>query len=148
MAIIIAGESRCPICGKVIDKGVAVATFPAFLPRGHELSAFSDAAFHRACFDAHPSAARVKDLYARYQRVWDDRPRDLKTLADVEAWQRAAFGGLWSEAGFRPPAEVAHAHNDTAPDDWTSLPTARTETRVITTRPTARIVETAAVFGA
>ena len=89
------------MCGKLIAKGEPVAGFSAFLPRHHELIGFSDAVFHRACLDAHPGAPQVKDLYARFRRVLDHAPRAPRSLADVEAWQRAALARLWNEEGFR-----------------------------------------------
>lgn len=102
MAMIVEGESTCPLCAKVIEKGQKVTGFPAFLPPMHEFAQFSDAAFHRTCFESDPRALVVHDLYARYCRVWRKRPRKLKTLSEVEDWQRAALARLWDEDDFRP----------------------------------------------
>ena len=97
MAMIVEGETTCPLCGRVLENGQDVIGFPAFLPAGHQLARlFSDAAFHRACFEADSRAEQVSDLHSRYRRVWEERPRKLKTLAEVDAWQRAAFGKLWA----------------------------------------------------
>jgi hypothetical protein len=68
-----------------------IVSFPAFLRSAHELGSFSDAAFHRMCFENHPRAADVSALYARYRAIWDSRPKDLKSLDEMEAWGRQAF---------------------------------------------------------
>lgn len=88
MAMIVEGETKCPLCNRVFEKGQDVVGFPAFLPAAHELCQFSDATFHRACFEANPLARTVSDLYARYRRAWSERPRQLKTLDAIEAWHR------------------------------------------------------------
>jgi hypothetical protein len=50
MALIIRGSSTCPICRRVIDTEDDVVATGPFLPRGHPLWGYSDAAMHRACF--------------------------------------------------------------------------------------------------
>src|SRR5208283_1945607 len=112
MAMIIEGGSKCPLCGQVFGKGDDLVGFSAFLPPGHELVAFSDAAFHRACFDADPRAGAVNGLYPRYRRVWGERPRKLKTLSEVEDWQRRAFARLWEEDGFHVRRIAQPGHVD------------------------------------
>jgi len=89
MALVIKGKTPCGICGKPLEN--SIVAFPAFLRFDHELGKFSDAAFHPCCFDNHPRAADASALYARYRAIWDSRPRDLKTLEEIEAWGREAF---------------------------------------------------------
>lgn len=72
-------------------EGDAVVAFPAFLPSQHELSSFSDATFHRACFEHDPRRERVDRLYRAFREIWAARPRDLGTLEEMEAWGREAF---------------------------------------------------------
>jgi hypothetical protein len=91
MALFIRGKSTCPLCGGVLAEADDVAAFPAFLKPDHELGAFSDTAFHRQCFEEHPRAAEVSALYRRYREIWDSRPRELKTLEEMETWGREAF---------------------------------------------------------
>jgi hypothetical protein len=89
MALAIKGKTGCGICGKPLKD--PIVSFPAFLRFDHELGEFSDAAFHQSCFESHPRAAEVSEIYARYRAIWDCRPTDLKTLEEIEAWGRKAF---------------------------------------------------------
>ena len=91
MALVLPGKTVCPLCGKVIEKGDEVTSFPAFLPSTHELSRFSDAAFHRDCFEKSPERSAVTALYERYRAIWESRPGHLKTLEEMEAWGKEAF---------------------------------------------------------
>jgi hypothetical protein len=91
MAILIPGKTACPLCAKTIMAGDETRAFPAFLPASHALHVFSDAAFHRHCFEADARAASVDALYARYRAIWDSRPKELKTLQEIDAWGREAF---------------------------------------------------------
>ena len=91
MALIFPGKTKCPLCGRFLDECDDIVAFPAFVRFDHELGSFSDAAFHRECFDRHPKADDVRALYARYRAIWDSRPKDLKTLEEMEAWGREAF---------------------------------------------------------
>ena len=91
MALIIRGKSTCPLCGRVLEENADVVSFPAFLKPEHRLGEFSDAAFHRQCFEMDPRSAEVSPLYERYRKTWDSRPTDLKTLQEMEAWGREAF---------------------------------------------------------
>lgn len=94
MALIFPGTTACPLCDQVLTEADEIVSFPAFLRRDHELASFSDAAFHRVCFDSHPRAADVSALYARYRAIWDSRPKDLKSLEEMEAWGREALKGF------------------------------------------------------
>ena len=94
MAITIIGKTVCILCGTRIERNDDIISFPAFLPNTHELRRFSDAAFHRNCFENAPERDRVIDLYARYRAIWDSRPRELKTVEEMEAWGKEAFKGF------------------------------------------------------
>jgi len=91
MGLFIRGKTACELCGKPLRHRDAVVSFPAFLPGSHPLSRFSDATFHRSCFEAAPEHNEVERLHARHRQVWDARPRDLKTVAEMDAWARNAF---------------------------------------------------------
>lgn len=91
MALVFPGKTKCPLCGLALAEHDEIVAFPAFLPFGHECGTFSDAAFHRECFEAHPRAVDVSALYARYRAIWDSRPKDLRTAEEIEAWGRDAF---------------------------------------------------------
>ena len=90
MALVVAGKTRCPLCGNVLASSDELVAFPAFLGAKHRLSDFSDAAFHRSCFQSHPLAPEVQRIYERYQQVWASRPRGLG-LAAIEEWGKQAF---------------------------------------------------------
>lgn len=91
MALIFPGRTPCRICGQPLQSGDDVVALPAFLPPTHELSFFSDGAFHRGCFDTDSRVERMNDLYTRYRAIWESRPKNLKTLEEIEDWGREAF---------------------------------------------------------
>jgi hypothetical protein len=91
MALVFPAITPCGLCKQPIQAGVDVVSFPAFLPTTHELTLFSDAPFHRGCFEADPRAVQVNQLYGRYREIWESRPKHLKDLAEIEAWGREAF---------------------------------------------------------
>lgn len=54
MAILVLGQTVCPICGMVIQDGQKSVSFPAFVGnRLDPLILFNDSAFHEACFRQH-----------------------------------------------------------------------------------------------
>src|SRR5437660_6137761 len=60
MAIVIDGKTKCPICGMLIRQGQEIVPFPAFVSNElDDLWFFNDAAFHSACFHAHPLAEKA-----------------------------------------------------------------------------------------
>lgn len=91
MAIVIEGKTRCGICGQPIEGGQETVAFPAFLPKHHHLAPFSDAAFHKHCFESAAEAPKVRSMYEKYRAIWSSRPADLRGLAEIEAWGRKAF---------------------------------------------------------
>jgi hypothetical protein len=101
MAMIVRGHSRCHLCDQIMEKDEPLTGFPAILERAHALYHFSDSIMHKACLDAHPDAARMRGLYARWRRVVDRRPRGLRSPEEIDAWAREAFGKLYAEDGFR-----------------------------------------------
>lgn len=91
MAVIVRGKSRCRLCGRILEEDDEIVGFPAFLPPGHELSIFSEAAFHVRCFTADPRSPAVRSLFARYESIWASRPENLTSLDEIESWGREAF---------------------------------------------------------
>ena len=91
MALVIRGETLCRLCGTTIEDGQSIIGFPAFLKPGHSLASYSDSAFHEECFVGSPDSDAVNRLYERYRQIWDSRPRDLKSVEEIEAWGKAAF---------------------------------------------------------
>lgn len=91
MALIILGKTVCFLCGKPLMEGDDMVAFPAFLKNTHELGRFSDAALHRMCFERAPQRQAVEALFCRFEAIWESRPRELKTLEEIESWGREAF---------------------------------------------------------
>jgi len=89
--VLITRGTTCPLCGEAILPDDAVVGFPAFLKATHVLANYSDAAFHKACFDKSPDAEKVAELYNRYRKVWESRPQSLKPGPETDAWAASAF---------------------------------------------------------
>jgi len=94
MAIVISGKTKCVICAAVIEEGDEIVGFPAFLPKEHELWQYSDAAFHKLCFQAWPDRERFQALYDAFNDIQSARPKHLKTLEEFEAWTQEAYEGF------------------------------------------------------
>jgi len=91
MALIIEGKSVCPLCNKTMNKGDKITAFPAFIPYDHKYGRFSDAAFHTECFVKDPDHAAIEDMLTAWKMIMDSRPRDLKSMAQIDEWTREAF---------------------------------------------------------
>ena len=91
MVLIFRGRTKCGLCGKTIEEDDDVVGFPAFLKFTHPLGRFSDAAFHKACFENCPDRDAAEAVYQKYRAIWESRPRNLKTLEEMEAWGKEAF---------------------------------------------------------
>jgi len=91
MALLIPGKTHCFLCGTVIQQDEATVGFPAFLGRSHLFSRYSDAVFHASCFANCPEREAVGALFERYQRIWNSRPKNLKSTAEIRAWGKEAF---------------------------------------------------------
>lgn len=97
MAILLRGKTTCPLCCRVIADGEPARGFPAFLKATHRLGMFSDASFHESCLEASKEASEAQQLYEKWQSIWDNRPLDLKSLVEIEAWGKAAFAEFIAE---------------------------------------------------
>jgi hypothetical protein len=95
--VLIVDKMVCQLCGGPITRPENVVAFPPFLPPSHRLARFCDSTSHRDCFERDPEAGALESLYKRYREVWDSRPKNLKTPADIDAWGREAFKELWSQ---------------------------------------------------
>lgn len=91
MAIIIRGKSTCGLCGEVLGASAQIVGFPAFLPATHELSRYSDSAFHTECFTNWSERETFERLYHRYQQIWSMRPKHLTSAGEIDAWGNSAF---------------------------------------------------------
>ena len=100
MTMIVPGRTKCPLCGRVMEKGEPLTGFPAFLPQGHDLAAFSDSILHQACVEAYPRGRRALALRDRFEKVLRSVPRKMSRI-EGEAWFVRAIDGLWNEDGFK-----------------------------------------------
>jgi hypothetical protein len=91
MALIFPGKTTCALCGQVIHSTKAVLAYPAFLPPGHRLYPFTDAAFQTHCLASWPESQELEHLYRRYREIWDSRPTNLSSLQEIEEWGKKAF---------------------------------------------------------
>jgi hypothetical protein len=67
MALIIRGSTKCVVCGKVLTEEDEVAGLPPFATDSSDpLWRYSDAGFHRRCFESLPERSeierRIEDL--------------------------------------------------------------------------------------
>lgn len=94
MALILLGKTACTHCGKPLCESEELVAFPAFIPAGHELHAFNDAAFHKNCFSQWAHHDRMQDLFSRFQAVWKSRPIDA-SWEEIDSWGKSAFDDLF-----------------------------------------------------
>lgn len=90
MALIF-NESRCASCGQPLGNDRKIVAFTAFLPKWHRLWRFSDGVLHRKCYELLPERGELERLYSRFQEIWDSRPKELTSIAEMEEWGRHAF---------------------------------------------------------
>lgn len=83
MALFLAGKTCCAICGRVIARAEDAVATQAFLQSSHPLARYSDAPFHRDCFEHSPDRAKVEALVARWKKVMREAP---STPAEYEKW--------------------------------------------------------------
>jgi hypothetical protein len=91
MALVLLGKSTCPLCNEVMKEGEELKAFPAFLPYDHRFGRFSDAAFHKVCFEKDEDAQAVDDMLYVWERIMKSMPRDLVTEELRAAWYAENF---------------------------------------------------------
>ena len=77
MAIVFQGKTQCRLCGRSLESKSEAMAFPAFVPKGHFFSSYSDSAYHRECLDKWEHRDAFLSLYAAYRAVWESRPVGL-----------------------------------------------------------------------
>jgi hypothetical protein len=91
MALILLGRSKCPLCSEPMREGQELKAFPAFLPYDHKFGRFSDAAFHKACFEKDPDAEDVNMMLYVYDKLLQSIPKGLKTVEEINAATQETF---------------------------------------------------------
>jgi len=85
MGLLIRGKTVCKLCGDVIGGDAEVVAFPAFLKPSHRLARFSDAVFHRQCFEECRERREVEQLLEEVKAALAGGPT---TLDEYEAWAK------------------------------------------------------------
>lgn len=83
MAFFLPGKTDCAICGKAIFRAEDAVGTQAFLRPSHPLAKYSDAVFHRDCFEHSPDRPQVEALVSRWKDVMRQAP---STLDEYEKW--------------------------------------------------------------
>lgn len=97
MALIFPGKTTCSLCGEIVRNEDDVIGFPAFIPKTHRLHQFSEGVFHKTCFQSWEDKEEFESLYNRHQAIWESRPKNLKTLEEIDAWGKKAFEEIFKE---------------------------------------------------
>ena len=95
MTLFFAGKTKCSICCEPIEAVTDAVGFPAFIPLGHEFERFSDASFHRECFNSCDDSSRFLQLYESYNQIRSSRPVGV-SLEEMNEWGRNAFSNLFT----------------------------------------------------
>lgn len=93
MALFVVGSSKCAICRLVVSTSAEAMLFPAFLEPGHRLHRYSDAVFHRECFEAWIDRVEFVRLLSKFQAIMSARPRGV-SLDEAERWAADAFRAM------------------------------------------------------
>lgn len=89
--MLVLGKSKCCLCKQVLENSDKIKGFSAFLPYDHKYGKFSDAAMHESCFLNDPDHKAVDDMFFVFNKILTSRPRNLKTIEEMDAWTREAF---------------------------------------------------------
>ncbi len=104
MAIFIDGMP-CAICGQPLHTTDDRCSFSHFLPDWHRLYRFSDANFHKPCFEGWEDREEYEFWHNRIREIWSARPLDID-LDEIDSWTRKAaaqFEGELKEAYNKKP---------------------------------------------
>lgn len=80
MVLILTGKSQCAKCGKILSQGEELVGLPALFPVGHRLYKYSDAGFHRKCYES-------LDVFSDIESI-------LKKLDDLKLQKPSVPGGM------------------------------------------------------
>jgi hypothetical protein len=94
MALFFSGKTTCLLCGEILQTETEILGFPAFIPKSHSLSEYSEGVFHRNCYENWGRKDEFALLYKKYCEIWNSRPAHLKSLKEIEDWGKKAFKDL------------------------------------------------------
>ncbi|MBC7228644.1 MAG: hypothetical protein H5T61_15665 [Thermoflexales bacterium] len=70
MALIEYGVTLCPLCGEPINTPEECISFPHFIEdRGDPFWQYSDAAFHKKCFESWPNKLEFIARFETFKRI-------------------------------------------------------------------------------
>lgn len=112
MALIILGKTICRLCNAVIKEGDEMKAFPAFVPYDHKFGKFSDAAFHKSCYEKDTDRDEVDNMLWVWEQLLKSIPRGLTTLEEINAATQEAF------KDWPPKNGVVIYSSIDDPEDW------------------------------
>jgi hypothetical protein len=66
MAMILLGQSTCPLCGNILEEKQELQAFPPLTSNKKDsFYTFSDAGFHKECFENHPLSTKISTYYEK-----------------------------------------------------------------------------------
>lgn len=86
MAQFFPGKTECALCNAVIGPEDEPTLLPAFLARNHRLWQFSDASFHRRCYEAWSEREYIEDLLAGLMKLNALRPAPPAGMESFGSW--------------------------------------------------------------
>lgn len=95
--MIITSGAKCVACSRTVEDIDEAVAFPAFVPKWHELSNYSDCVFHKKCFYGWSGHEELQDLYNRYLEAWEHRPKDASS-SEIDAWVKDMHVNLFGDA--------------------------------------------------
>lgn len=112
MALVFLGKTLCPICGIVLQKGEELVSFAPFVAnRRDPLFRFSDAAFHRRCFEGEPLAEAALRRSEEVARRGAPRHRPCVVCGEEISVPDDHFGvGFLTEDTTSPVFEFNYLH--------------------------------------
>ena len=94
MGILISRNQTCGLCQSPLGSENRIG-FPAFVPKNHRFSQYSDCVYHERCFNQWPNQVTFLALYEAYKEVWKTRPRGA-SMAQADAWGKHAFDKIFA----------------------------------------------------
>ena len=77
MALIFLGQTRCPLCGELLQEGEGITGLPPTANKNHVLYKYFDSGFHLNCFDAWDKKAEVLNII-------EDEKRQFRSSAEYK----------------------------------------------------------------
>jgi hypothetical protein len=88
MALIFLGQSKCTICGNILEEGEDVIGLPAISNTTHPLYEYFDSGLHLKCFENWDKKNKVKDLIKAEKEKFknSDYFKEMKEKHGIPKW--------------------------------------------------------------